>query len=172
MRKLVILWTLGSLLMAAVTWWRRHPRVGAAWVNRVLDPWLVERGLLDRTNGEIGLLEHVGRTSGTVRRTPVHPVATETGFRIIVPLGAESQWARNVIAAGHCRLQIADTMYELDEPLLVEPSSVAGVPALARGVMGWLGFRYLELRRFAATPVPVPDVEPETRLDGEVVAPV
>jgi deazaflavin-dependent oxidoreductase (nitroreductase family) len=118
----------------------------------VADPWLVGHGIVGGSAGEIGLIEHVGRRSGTVRVSPVHPVPTERGFRIVVPLGLESRWARNVLAAGHCRLQVGDTVYELDEPALVPPSAIEGVPALARRVMDWLGFRYLVLHRLTEAP--------------------
>ena len=73
---------------------------------------------------EIGTLEHFGRKTGTRHLTPVHPVATADGFRIVVPLAEASQWAMNVLAAGHCRLQLHDTIFDLDEPVLVEPVDV------------------------------------------------
>ena len=66
-----------------------------------------------------------------------------------MPLGVESQWALNVIAAGHCRLQVGEVVHELDEPLLVMASGVDGLPEAATRVMDWLGFRYLVLRQFA-----------------------
>lgn len=91
----------------------------------------------------------VGRTSGIVRVTPIHPVATAEGFRIVAPLGIESQWARNVMAARHCRLQVGRVVHELDEPRIVLPSEIEGLPRLATRVMDWLGFRYLVLRQFA-----------------------
>ncbi|HYC07401.1 MAG TPA: nitroreductase family deazaflavin-dependent oxidoreductase [Candidatus Binatia bacterium] len=133
-------------------WWRRHPRTGAGTVNRLVNPWLMRQDVPELSRGEIGLLEHVGRRSGTVRVTPVHPVRTEDGFRIIVPLGGESQWARNVLAAGHCRLQVGDAIHELDEPRLVSSTEMAAVPSGAAAVMDWLGFRYLVLRQFAEVP--------------------
>lgn len=168
-RTLLILGALGSLVVGAVAWWRRHPRFGARWVNRVVDPWLVRQGIVDKSAGEIALIEHVGRKSGTVRFSPVHPVPTEDGFRIIVPLGLESQWAQNVLAAGHCRLQVAGVVYELDEPVLVSPSAIEGLPRLENRVMEWLRFRYLQLHRFAEAPGTLagastpaePKVEPE-----------
>jgi deazaflavin-dependent oxidoreductase (nitroreductase family) len=146
-----LLWSgvaVGGVVGAAL-WWREHPRFGAAWVNRVVDPWLVRQGVVTGSKGEIGLLEHVGRKSGVVRVTPVHPVRTPDGFRIVVPLGSASQWARNVVSAGHCRLQVEATVHELDEPLLVVPSAVDRLPRPATLVMDWLGFRYLVLRQFA-----------------------
>jgi deazaflavin-dependent oxidoreductase (nitroreductase family) len=163
-KRLVIMAGLAAMLAAFVAWWRGHQRFGADTVNRVVNPWLVEHGVAASSRGEIGLLEHTGRKSGTVRLTPIHPVRTAEGFRIVVPLGSESQWTRNVLAAGHCRVQVGDTVYELDEPRLVEPSEVDGLPAAAARAMGWLGFRYLCLRLFAEHPGalagPVPGPEP------------
>ena len=150
----------------AVLWWRRHPRAGAAWVNRVANPWLVRRGVPVLSRGEIGLLEHVGRRSGLIRVTPVHPVPTAEGFRIIVPLGTESQWAQNVLSAGRCRLQLGNELHELDEPRLIEPGTVDGVPAVAARLMQWLGFRYLALRRFASQSGSLADVGPTETLQA------
>jgi deazaflavin-dependent oxidoreductase (nitroreductase family) len=149
-RALVIGAALASVVVGAAAWWRRHPRVGATWVNRVVNPWLVRQGAVEGARGELGLLEHVGRRSGTVRISPIHPVRTPEGFRIIVPLGVQSQWALNVVAAGRCRLQVDGVVHELDEPRLVAPFEVEAVPWPMARVMGWLGFRYLVLRQFAA----------------------
>lgn len=53
-----------AAVAVAAAWWRRHPRVGSAYMNRVVNPWLMERGLAEKSEGEIGLLEHVGRSWG------------------------------------------------------------------------------------------------------------
>jgi deazaflavin-dependent oxidoreductase (nitroreductase family) len=155
----------GVAIAAAFAWWRRHPRFGSGYVNRVIDPWLVRHGIVDRSGGEIGLLEHVGRRSGAVRTSPVHPVRTDDGFRIVVPLGVESHWAQNVLAAGHCRIQIGDVVHELDEPVLVVPSSVEGISPVIGRLMDWLGFRYLLLHRFAEHPGLLAELAP--RVLGE-----
>jgi hypothetical protein len=151
MRKLIIvLGAVVAAVAAAVVAWRRDPRIGARFMNEVVDPILVERGVSGRGRSELGTLEHVGRKSGTRHLTPVHPVATEDGFRIVVPLGERSEWARNVVAAGHCRLQLHDTVHELDEPALVDPELVSGLPGPARWLGSRLGFRYLLLHAFAS----------------------
>jgi len=148
-RAFVMAAALGTAVTGGVLWWRDHRRFGAATVNRIVNPWLVREGVSDVTRGEIALLEHVGRVSGTVRVTPVHPVDTAEGIRIVMPLGSASQWGRNVLAAGHCRLQRGETVIELDTPRVVDPTAVEAIPRLAALGMSWLGFRYLLLRRFA-----------------------
>jgi hypothetical protein len=94
----------------------------------------------------------VGRASGIRRLTPIHPVATADGFRIMVPLGTQSEWARNVIGAGHCRMQLHDRVYELDEPVLLAPDELPDIPAPVAAVLDRLGFEYLLLRTFADRP--------------------
>jgi deazaflavin-dependent oxidoreductase (nitroreductase family) len=139
---------IGSLAIA----WRRDPRIGSAFVNSVVNPWLLERGLAGSQHSEIGPLEHVGRKSGIRRLTPVHPEHTATGFRFIVPLGTQSEWARNVLAAGRCRIQLHEQVYELAEPRFVSPHELTHLPKVVRAVMAALGFRYLTLEIVAVGP--------------------
>jgi hypothetical protein len=136
----------------AVALWRRNPRIGTRFMNDTVDPFLVRRGISGSGRAEVGTLEHVGRRSGRRYLTPVHPEPTADGFRIIVSLGLRSEWAQNVLSAGHCRLQIHDTVYELDEPALLLPRAMAELPAATRWVCGLLGFVYLRLHRSAERP--------------------
>ena len=144
-------------LCAIARWWRTDRRAGTRFVNGVIDPWLQQRGLISRSGDELGLVEHVGRTSGIIRRTPIHPMPTADGYRIIVPIGEQSQWARNVLAAGRCRLVLGDRIIELDQPVLETPAEVPGLQPIVRALFDRLGFRYLRLRTVvrAATAVPV-----------------
>lgn len=143
----------GFVLASAVgliVYWRWFPRAGLRWTNQVVNPWLVRAGWSGAGRSEIGTLEHFGRKTGTRHLTPVHPVPTPDGFRVIVPLAEGSQWAMNVLAAGHCRLQVHDTVFALDEPILVEPVQVRELSRPTRWVADRLGFKYLRLHRFAA----------------------
>lgn len=165
-RLLAVSAALATVTCGALIYWRRHPRLGTAFVNSVINPGLLRRGLAGGTRSEVGTMEHFGRRSGIRRLTPVHPEPTTEGFRIIVPLGEHSEWARNVLAAGHCRLQLHGTVHELDEPRLVRPSGVDGLPGPVRFAEDRLGFQYLELRRFASSvgtlePLEVDTVVPE-----------
>jgi deazaflavin-dependent oxidoreductase (nitroreductase family) len=161
MRKLVIVAATAAGLYGVAMWWRTHRRVGTDFMNRTVNPWLERRGLIGGSRGELGLIEHVGRKSGTVRWTAIHPMPTADGFRIIVPVGEQSQWARNVLAAGNCRLRVGDQIVQLQEPVLEVPADVPDLPRAVRALLGWLGFRYLRLRtvRSVASDAVVPEVE-------------
>lgn len=135
--------------VGAVLYWRRDPRVVVRFMNEVVDPFLVGRGMSGVGRSELGTIEHVGRRSGIVRRTPIHPVAEEDGFRIVVPLGLKSEWAHNVLVGGHCRMQLHDVVYELDEPMLLLPREMADLNVPTRWLADRLGFMYLRLHRFA-----------------------
>ena len=146
MRKLLFFLAAAVGLVGAVQWWRQHRRAGTGFVNRIVNPWLERSGAIGGSRGELGLVEHVGRKSGIVRQTPIHPMPIAGGFRVIVPVGERSEWARNVLAAGHCRLLVGDRVVELDDPVLELPAVVPDLPAAVRALFGWLGFRYLRLR--------------------------
>jgi hypothetical protein len=154
MRKLVLaVAALAAALVAGLAvYWRWFPRAGLKWTNERFNPWLVEHGLSGAGRSEIGTLEHFGRRTGTRHLTPIHPVPTAEGFRVVVPLADRSEWARNVLAAGHCRIQLRDVVHELDEPVLVRAIDVRELPRPIRWAEERLGFRYLLLHRFAEHP--------------------
>ena len=153
---------MGAVLVGAARVWRRDPRVGTRFVNKVVNPVLLRRGLAGNGRSEIATLEHVGRTSGMKRLTPVHPEATQNGFRIVVPLGMQSEWARNVIAAGQCRIHLHDQAIDLDEPAMVDAGEATDLPWPLRRVMAALGFKYLNLRTLAAHPATLALMESES----------
>jgi deazaflavin-dependent oxidoreductase (nitroreductase family) len=152
MRKIVAVFgALATLIVVAAgtaVYWRRNPRLGTRFMNAVVNPGLIRRGLVGVEKSELGMIEHIGRKSGTRRLTPVHPEPTTEGFRIVVPLGPHSEWAQNVLAAGHCRLQLHDTVYELDEPAMIGAREAPDLPLPVRGLIGALGFEYLTLHTF------------------------
>ena len=93
------------------------------------------------------IVEHRGRSSGRIYRTPVAVARTADGFMIPIPFGDGTQWVKNVLAAGGCRLRRVGR--EID---LVEPVEVNGAEGLAafnrveRGLMGSAGVsRFLRL---------------------------
>jgi hypothetical protein len=159
MRKLFVLSLAIAAVAALVAAAMRYTRLGSGFANEVVNPFLVRRGISGSGRSEIGTLEHVGRTTGIRRLTPLHPIPTETGFRFMVPLGERSEWSKNVLAAGHCRMQLHDVVIELDEPVLLAASEVSEIAAPLAMVLDRLGVEYLFLRRFAEAPGRLPPVD-------------
>jgi hypothetical protein len=181
-RLLIIIGAAVAAVAGAFVYWRRNPRAGTRFMNEVLDPFLLARGLSGTGASEIGTIEHIGRRTGSRHLTPVHPVPTADGFRIVVPLGARSEWANNVLAAGHCRLQLHDTIHDLDEPALISPMEIDELSPALRAVADRLGFRYLRLHTFRRAPgalEPLPGVRgsgapgptPPERVGADAAAP-
>jgi deazaflavin-dependent oxidoreductase (nitroreductase family) len=49
------------------------------------------------------IVSHVGRKSGRTYRTPVNAFRTDDGYIIALTYGSESDWVKNVLAAGAVR---------------------------------------------------------------------
>lgn len=155
MRRVVLVTGVVASAAALMEWRRAHlagdvpfDRVRRA-MNGQVNPWLMQRGLVGGAHSEIALLEHVGRRSGRRHVTPVHPTFVDDQVWIPLPYGEGSQWARNVLAAGHCQMTLRDVVYELDEPQIVPALEDPKLPERAARFAGWLGIEYLRLHRFA-----------------------
>lgn len=66
--------------------------------------------------GSLAVLEHVGRVSGVVRRTPLRAFRSERTVVIGLNFGRESDWLKNLQAAGHGRMLLRDEVLELGAP--------------------------------------------------------
>jgi hypothetical protein len=140
-------------------------------VNETVNPWLLEHHIPGSERAEIGTLEHVGRRSGVVHLTPVHPTLRGAAMLIPAPLGVGSQWAQNVLAAGHARLQLHETIIDLDQPALISVSETGFFAPPIAGPFDRLGWRYLQLRVVGSTPGAFP-VQPEPAATDVPVAPL
>lgn len=84
------------------------------------------------------IVRHVGRTSGRQyrNRNPVSAYPLGDGFVIAVLYGAESNWVRNVMAAGGFTLQTKGRDYQLERPGIITPAqALSAYPALFRRKM-------------------------------------
>ena len=70
-------------------------------------------------NGERPVLTHVGRSSGTVYRTPLDAHPVDGGYIFIVMYGSESDWVKNIMAAGTVTLTVAGDEIDLTSPRLI-----------------------------------------------------
>jgi deazaflavin-dependent oxidoreductase (nitroreductase family) len=106
--------------------WRLRPAV-ARFVNPVLRPlagWLPA----------FGVVEHRGRRSGKVYRTPVNVFRRDRNVLFVLTYGSDAQWVRNVVAAGGCTLHTRGRNLELVEPEVVYDPGLSLVPGFARFV--------------------------------------
>jgi hypothetical protein len=139
-------------IVALVGAWMRCTRIGAGFANDVVNPYLVRRRLSGSRASELATLEHVGRRSGIVRLTPLHAIPTADGVRFAVPLGDRSEWARNVLAAGRCRMRYHDLLIELDDPHLLAPTKDPAMGPVLGRITESLGWKYLVLHRVVEQP--------------------
>lgn len=93
-----------------------------------------------------GILTHVGRKSGRVYRTPVNVFRAPEGFIIALTYSSQSEWVKNVIAAGSCELETVGRKYQLVAPNVVRDPTRRRFPVLVRLVLRVVGAdEYMEL---------------------------
>jgi deazaflavin-dependent oxidoreductase (nitroreductase family) len=100
----------------------------------------------DRAPG-FGIVTHRGRRSGRLFRTPVNVFPRGDRFVIALTYGPESDWVKNVLAAGGCELLTRGRSVRLAGPRLVHDEKRRLVPRPVRIILGLLGVSdFLELR--------------------------
>ncbi|WP_280435815.1 nitroreductase family deazaflavin-dependent oxidoreductase [Nocardia carnea] len=121
------------------------PYVFPKWIDRIgfryVNPWM--RQLAPALPG-YAVVVHTGRKSGKRYETPVC-VFRKGNVMAVVLLHGETDWARNVIAAGRAVLRHRRTTASLRDPRIIRPREAAtDVPRLARlgnRIAGILVFR-------------------------------
>jgi len=86
-----------------------------------------------------GIITHVGRKSGKVYRTPVNVFRKPNGFAVALTYGRESEWVKNVLAAGGCELQTGGRRYHLSDPTVVHDPARKQFPFPVRVILGLVG---------------------------------
>ena len=88
------------------------------------------------------LLTHVGRRTRTTYQTPLGAQPHGDGFVVSLPYGSQTDWCRNVMAAGMCKLTWKGHTYELERPEIVSGSQVfPALPAWQRIMLQGGGIR-------------------------------
>jgi deazaflavin-dependent oxidoreductase (nitroreductase family) len=95
----------------------------------------------------MGIVIHVGRSSGNVYRTPVNVFRTDDGFRFALTYGRDAEWVRNALSFGAVRLITRVREYELTEPKIVTDVERQYVPKPARLLLRM--FRVSEFLEFS-----------------------
>jgi deazaflavin-dependent oxidoreductase (nitroreductase family) len=86
-----------------------------------------------------GVIVHTGRKSGKTYRTPVNIFAVDDTYVVALAYGTESDWVRNVLAAGGCDVLSRGRQLRLTDPEIVHDPSRHYVPALARPILAIVG---------------------------------
>lgn len=90
-----------------------------------------------------GVLEHRGRRSGRIFRTPVVVRPTPDGFVVPMPWGEGTDWYRNVRAAGGCGIRWNGRDYQLVEPEVIDVATARPLLSSAQQI----GLRRLGIRQ-------------------------
>jgi deazaflavin-dependent oxidoreductase (nitroreductase family) len=126
--------------------WMPIPKAVARFNRYVTNP--VARTFARRVP-PFALVLHRGRVSGREYRTPVWSFRTKDGYIIPLTYGADSEWVRNVIAAGGCRLRTRGRVEGLTHPQVLRGARGRDlVPALLRGPLRAMNvWEFLRLSR-------------------------
>jgi deazaflavin-dependent oxidoreductase (nitroreductase family) len=108
------------------------PRVVGQWnkaglnrVTRRIAPWMPG----------LGVVVHRGRRSGRVYQTPVNVFAAENGYVLALTYGPDTDWVKNVLAAGSCELRTHGGVISLTSPRLFRDEARRGIRPLERQVL-------------------------------------
>jgi deazaflavin-dependent oxidoreductase (nitroreductase family) len=104
----------------------RLNRVGLNRVTRHLAPHLPG----------FGVIEHRGRKSGRLYRTPINVFGTGTGYLIALTYGTDTDWIRNLRAAGEAVLITRGRRVTIVDPRLHQDTTRRGIPRVPRAILG------------------------------------
>jgi deazaflavin-dependent oxidoreductase (nitroreductase family) len=104
---------------------RRLAKFNRVVTNRVLGPPA-------RYLPGFAIVTHVGRRSGRTYRTPVSIFRRGDGYLIALMYGADSQWVRNVLAAGGADIETRGRRLHLVGPEVVRDPTRSLVPTSVR----------------------------------------
>ena len=93
------------------------------------------------------VIEHRGRSSGKLYRTPVVVRPIGEGFIVPMPWGMRTDWYRNVKAAGECVIRWKGRDYQVGQPEVITAAAARGsFSAFQRAMISRLGItHYLRL---------------------------
>ena len=83
----------------------------------------------------LGVVVHRGRRTRRVYQTPVNVFATEDGYFLALPYGPDTDWVKNVPAAGWCELMTRGRVISLTSPRLFHDETRRDIRPLERQVL-------------------------------------
>jgi deazaflavin-dependent oxidoreductase (nitroreductase family) len=107
----------------------RWNKAGLNRVTRHIAPWMPG----------FGVIVHRGRRSGRLYQTPVNVFRAGDGYVIALTYGADTDWVKNVLAAGGCQLHTRGQAVELGSPRVFHDESRASIRPAERQMLRLLG---------------------------------
>ncbi len=83
-----------------------------------------------------GILTYIGRTSGRTYRTPINVFRRGDTYVFALTYGRDTQWVKNVLAAGSCTLRTRGRDVHLVQPELIRDPSRRLMPFPVRVILG------------------------------------
>ena len=107
----------------------RWNKVGLNRVTKHVAPWMPG----------FGVVAHTGRRSGRRYQTPVNVFPAADGYLLALTYGPDSDWVKNVLAAGGCELVTRGRTVRLVTPQLVHDENRRGIRPVERQVLQLIG---------------------------------
>ena len=104
---------------------RRWNRAGLNKVIRRVAPWMPG----------LGVVVHRGRRSGRVYQTPVNVFAAPDGYVLALTYGSDTDWVKNVLAAGGCELRTGGRTISVTAPRLYHDETRHGISPFQRQIL-------------------------------------
>jgi deazaflavin-dependent oxidoreductase (nitroreductase family) len=127
---------------------RRVGQWNKAGLNRItkhIAPWMPG----------FGVVVHRGRRSGRLYQTPVNVFATEDGYVLALTYGPDTDWVKNVLAAGGCELRTRGRAIRLTSARLFHDEARRDIRPLERQVLRVIGVAdFLSLKTAPAAAPP------------------
>jgi deazaflavin-dependent oxidoreductase (nitroreductase family) len=107
----------------------RWNKAGLNRVTKRIAPWMPG----------FGVVVHRGRRSGKEYQTPVNVFTAEDGYVLALTYGPDTDWVKNVVAAGGCELRTGGRVVRLTAPRLFHDEARRDIRPLERQVLRVLG---------------------------------
>lgn len=92
---------------------RAMRRINRNFTNRVMRP-------IAAYARPMAVVHHIGRNSGRAYRTPVLAFPLGDGFLTPMPYGTDTDWARNLLAAGGGELELFGSRHRVTNPRVLD----------------------------------------------------
>lgn len=104
-------------------------KAGLNHLTRHIAPWMPV----------LGVVVHRGRRSGRRYQTPVQVFTAEVDYVLALTYGPDTDWVKNVLAAGGCELRTSGRVIQLGSPRLFHDQSRSSIRPVERQMLRILG---------------------------------